>query len=272
MRQGIGSTSAVGCFPTGASPYEIEDMAGNVWEWTRSLWGDDWGKPTYGYHYVPDDGREDMHADRRVRRVLRGGSFATHRRLRALRGPPQGLSRTTGSGTSGFGLWPPPYLWTLKPLDSESLICGAARRLCSLGCGAKPHRTHRRQAIDFGKGKSVSQPEMVIFTRTFDFLTWLLPVTNNFPRAHRHTATQRLLDAAFDLRERLEEANLRRGRGACGTAAARGRGVGACAGVHAIGRAMEVDFRRPVSTCSGDDGGDRSLAGRLAEVGWPVGD
>jgi hypothetical protein len=53
--------------------------------------------------------------------------------------------------------------------------------------------------------------EMVIFTRTFDFLTWLLPVTNNFPRAHRHTVTRRLLDAAFDVRERLEEANLRRG-------------------------------------------------------------
>jgi four helix bundle protein len=57
----------------------------------------------------------------------------------------------------------------------------------------------------------MNQPEMPIFTRTFDFLTWLLPVTNHFPRAHRHTATQRLLDAAFDLRERLEEANLRRG-------------------------------------------------------------
>jgi len=54
--------------------------------------------------------------------------------------------------------------------------------------------------------------EMVIFTRTFDFLTWLLPVTNNFPRAHRHTFTRRLLDAAFELRERLEEANHRRGR------------------------------------------------------------
>jgi four helix bundle protein len=51
--------------------------------------------------------------------------------------------------------------------------------------------------------------EMVIFTRTFDLLTWLLPVTNHFPRAHRHTFTQRLLDAAFDLRERLEEANHR---------------------------------------------------------------
>ena len=53
--------------------------------------------------------------------------------------------------------------------------------------------------------------EMVIFTRTFDFLTWLLPATNHFPRAHRHSFTRRLLDAAFDLRERLEEANLRRG-------------------------------------------------------------
>jgi len=54
--------------------------------------------------------------------------------------------------------------------------------------------------------------EMVIFTRTFDFLSWLLPATNNFPRAHRHTFTRRLLDAAFDLRERLEMSNLRRGK------------------------------------------------------------
>lgn len=53
--------------------------------------------------------------------------------------------------------------------------------------------------------------EMPIFVRTFDLLTWLLPATNHFPRAHRHTFTQRLLGAAFDLRERLEEANLRRG-------------------------------------------------------------
>jgi hypothetical protein len=58
----------------------------------------------------------------------------------------------------------------------------------------------------------MSDTEMPIFTRTYDFLTWLLPVTNHFPRAHRHTVTRRLLDAAFDLRERLEEANLRQGR------------------------------------------------------------
>jgi four helix bundle protein len=58
----------------------------------------------------------------------------------------------------------------------------------------------------------MSGQEMPIFTRTYDFLTWLLPATNHFPRAHRYTFTRRLLDAAFDLRERLEEANLRQGK------------------------------------------------------------
>jgi hypothetical protein len=57
-----------------------------------------------------------------------------------------------------------------------------------------------------------SSDEMPIFTRTFDFLTWLLPMTNHFPRAHRHTFTQRLLDAAFDLRDHLELANHRQGK------------------------------------------------------------
>lgn len=52
---------------------------------------------------------------------------------------------------------------------------------------------------------------MPIFVRTYDLLAWLLPITNNFPRAQRHSFTQRLLDATFDLAERLEEANIRRG-------------------------------------------------------------
>ena len=55
--------------------------------------------------------------------------------------------------------------------------------------------------------------EMPIFTRTFDFLSWLLPITNHFPRAHRFTFTQRLLGAAFDLREHLEAANAVSGKG-----------------------------------------------------------
>jgi hypothetical protein len=63
--------------------------------------------------------------------------------------------------------------------------------------------------IDFFKNRSfiLAVEEMVIFTRTFDFLTWLLPVTNHFPRAHRFTFTQPLLRAAFTLYEHLETAN-----------------------------------------------------------------
>jgi formylglycine-generating enzyme required for sulfatase activity len=62
---GIGTTSPVGCFPGGASPYGCEEMAGNVWEWTSSKY-----QP---YCYVPDDGREDPAGD--APRTLRGGSF-----------------------------------------------------------------------------------------------------------------------------------------------------------------------------------------------------
>ncbi|MEZ4727900.1 MAG: diversity-generating retroelement protein Avd [Caldilineaceae bacterium] len=54
--------------------------------------------------------------------------------------------------------------------------------------------------------------EMPIFVKTHDFLAWLVPQTNHFPRLHRHTVTRRLLDAAFDFQERILEANSLRGQ------------------------------------------------------------
>jgi len=52
-----------------------------------------------------------------------------------------------------------------------------------------------------------SRQELPIFTKTYDFIAWLVPQTNHFPRLHRHTITRRLLDAALDFQESLLLAN-----------------------------------------------------------------
>jgi formylglycine-generating enzyme required for sulfatase activity len=69
-----GVTSVL-AYPAGASPYGALDMAGNVWEWTLSLWGEGGHEPTFKYPYDLADGRENVEAPTDVRRVLRGGSF-----------------------------------------------------------------------------------------------------------------------------------------------------------------------------------------------------
>jgi formylglycine-generating enzyme required for sulfatase activity len=66
---GLRATSTVGCFPAGISPFGVEDLSGNVWEWTRSRYA--------GYPY-PELGekrqqREDLNAQ--GDRVFRGGAF-----------------------------------------------------------------------------------------------------------------------------------------------------------------------------------------------------
>lgn len=74
---GIGTTSAVGCFPAGASPYAVQDLAGNVWEWTRSLYGD-YPYPAGGKER---EKRENLGGSTAVTRVLRGGAFRGRRWL-----------------------------------------------------------------------------------------------------------------------------------------------------------------------------------------------
>jgi hypothetical protein len=53
---------------------------------------------------------------------------------------------------------------------------------------------------------------LVIFTRTYDLLTWLIPKSMDFPRSQRFVVTKRLQDAALDFQEHIIEANRLRGR------------------------------------------------------------
>ncbi|MGZ8975703.1 SUMF1/EgtB/PvdO family nonheme iron enzyme, partial [Methylomagnum sp.] len=77
---GFDGTSPVGIFAQGASPFGCLDMAGNVWEWTRSLWGEDGYKPSFDYPYDPTDAaRENLDAGGEILRLVRGGAWGSHR-------------------------------------------------------------------------------------------------------------------------------------------------------------------------------------------------
>jgi len=65
---GIGKTTPVGQYPRGASPYGALDMAGNAWEWTRSIYTP--------YPYNPTDGREDGSNPAQKGFTLRGGAWS----------------------------------------------------------------------------------------------------------------------------------------------------------------------------------------------------
>jgi|GEM_PF-527217 len=112
----IGDPSSVGCFPAGASPYGCEELSGNVWEWTRSLWGENWDKPDFGHPYKPTDGREDVSSKALCFVAWRLLPHEFH--LRALRRAPLGSSYGPfqGGGFSGCAL--PILLWTLRSLIS----------------------------------------------------------------------------------------------------------------------------------------------------------
>ncbi len=85
--QRLGATSAPGLFPKGSSPVGCEEMCGNVWEWTRSIWGE----VPYPTAAADRRDREDFSNSSEFR-VWRGGSFADYRQgvrcAYRYRGPP----------------------------------------------------------------------------------------------------------------------------------------------------------------------------------------
>jgi formylglycine-generating enzyme required for sulfatase activity len=100
---GVGTTSAVGCYPAGASPYGIQDMSGNVWEWTRSLYGKIYNQSD---PYNPFDlRREELKAGDDIRRVLRGGSWDFNGGDARCAYRFRFSSRTPSTSTAVFGSW-----------------------------------------------------------------------------------------------------------------------------------------------------------------------
>jgi formylglycine-generating enzyme required for sulfatase activity len=76
---GAEETAPVDAFPQ-QSDYGCYDMVGNVREWTRSLWGENWREPDpeYRYPWRAEEKRSDPAAGGHIRRVYRGGSAADH--------------------------------------------------------------------------------------------------------------------------------------------------------------------------------------------------
>ena len=91
----LGAASPVGVFPRGAAEGGIEDMAGNVWEWCRDRYGED-------YYAHSQDARDPTGPEQGRHRVLRGGSWASEGPSRCRCGSRDRDFPGTGSLSGGF--------------------------------------------------------------------------------------------------------------------------------------------------------------------------
>ncbi|MCB9177032.1 MAG: SUMF1/EgtB/PvdO family nonheme iron enzyme [Caldilineae bacterium] len=74
----LGRSTPVGVFRNERTPEGVDDLSGNVREWTSSLFGEvEFGEdePAYPYPYDVADGREDADAAPSANRVLKGGAW-----------------------------------------------------------------------------------------------------------------------------------------------------------------------------------------------------
>ena len=89
----VGDTSRVGDYPTGASPYGVMDMGGNVWEWVN-----DWYKSGY-YGVSPPSNPPGPESG--AYKVLRGGSWDIYDN--GVRVAFRGSGTSPGYSYYGFG-------------------------------------------------------------------------------------------------------------------------------------------------------------------------
>ncbi|MBN2148518.1 MAG: formylglycine-generating enzyme family protein [Anaerolineales bacterium] len=66
---GINDTDEVGSYPKGASPYDVMDLAGNVWEWVNDWYDEDY------YQNSPDS--NPTGPENGTYRIMRGGSWGS---------------------------------------------------------------------------------------------------------------------------------------------------------------------------------------------------
>ena len=71
FKRNVGRPTPVGVYPRGGTPDELQDMAGNVWEWCQDVWHDN-------YKGAPSDGSAWKMGGDQSRRVLRGGSWYSY--------------------------------------------------------------------------------------------------------------------------------------------------------------------------------------------------
>ncbi len=112
-------TTPVGAYLSGASPYGLLDMAGNVDEWTRSA------SPFYPYD--PKDGRENL--ETKDHRIVRGGSF---------------LNTATSARCASRSGWPPHFLCS----HSGFRVC-----ISSLFPDSMKTQASMKKTIDYWVGK-----------------------------------------------------------------------------------------------------------------------